>query len=304
MAIIHINRSGTNLGTFSEDDVRAGLRTGRFVGSDLGWREGMATWQPLSQFTEFAAEAAQPSGDAPPPQAPPSPVAAAPAPAPLTPAVAGVSPERTGLPWDYRQTKGFFNAFVETMVMVLTKPAEAFTAMRREGGFGDPLLYSICGGAVGLLFYFVYQFFITSLGSLGNRGENPLTHLVGTGVGAIFFIICIPLLIVIGAFVGSAILHLCLLLLGGAKRSFETTFRVVCFSGGSVGPIMIVPLCGGFIAGVWKIVLYCIGLARAHETDTGRAVLAVFLPLILCCGGGIVLAMMFGLLGAWGLSQH
>ncbi|MEY2439766.1 MAG: hypothetical protein QOI34_1151, partial [Verrucomicrobiota bacterium] len=31
MAMIHVNRSGTNLGTFSEEDVRAGLRAGRFL---------------------------------------------------------------------------------------------------------------------------------------------------------------------------------------------------------------------------------------------------------------------------------
>jgi hypothetical protein len=58
------------------------------------------------------------------------------------------------------------------------------------------------------------------------------------------------------------------------------------------------------ICGIWKIVLYCIGLARAHETDTGRAVLAVFLPLIVCCGGGLLIAFMFGALGAWTASHH
>jgi hypothetical protein len=111
-------------------------------------------------------------------------------------------------------------------------------------------------------------------------------------------------LIVIGSFIGAAIFHVCLMLVGGAKQSFETTFRVVCFSGGSVNPLLVIPFCGGFIVGIWKIVLYCIGLARAHETDTGRAVLAVLLPLIVCCGGGFLLAIMFGVLGAWGLSQQ
>jgi hypothetical protein len=56
MAMIHVNRSGTSLGTFSEEDVRAGLRAGRFAPTDLGWREGMPQWQPLSQFAEFAAD--------------------------------------------------------------------------------------------------------------------------------------------------------------------------------------------------------------------------------------------------------
>jgi hypothetical protein len=64
MAMIHVNRDATSLGTFSEEEVREGLRTSRFAPTDLGWREGMANWQPLSQFTEFAAA----SPAAPPPQ--------------------------------------------------------------------------------------------------------------------------------------------------------------------------------------------------------------------------------------------
>ncbi len=64
MAMIHVNRGATNLGVFSEEEIREGLRTGRFAPTDIGWREGMATWQPLSQFSELA-----PGGPvAPPPQ--------------------------------------------------------------------------------------------------------------------------------------------------------------------------------------------------------------------------------------------
>jgi hypothetical protein len=59
--MIHLNRGATSLGTFSEEEVREGLRSGRFVPGDMGWREGMANWQPLSQFSEFA-----PSGGLPP----------------------------------------------------------------------------------------------------------------------------------------------------------------------------------------------------------------------------------------------
>jgi hypothetical protein len=40
----------------------------------------------------------------------------------------------------------------------------------------------------------------------------------------------------------------------------------------------------------------------ARTKPIRRAVLAVFLPLIVCCGGGILFAFMFGFLGA--LSQH
>src|SRR5207249_9722449 len=131
MATFHINRGGTNLGTFSEDEVREGLRSGKFTGTDLGWREGMATWQPLAQISEFAQETG--SGGAPGPQ--PQFTGA------FTP-TATIAP-RAGLPWDERQQRGILRAFFDTLVMVLTKPAEAFAAMKREGGFGEPLIYSV-----------------------------------------------------------------------------------------------------------------------------------------------------------------
>jgi Domain of unknown function (DUF4190)/GYF domain 2 len=51
--MIHVNRGTTSLGVFAEQEVREGLSAGRFALTDIGWREGMATWQPLSQFPEF-----------------------------------------------------------------------------------------------------------------------------------------------------------------------------------------------------------------------------------------------------------
>ncbi len=280
MAMIHVNRGATSLGVFSEEEVREGLRTGRFAPGDIGWREGMANWQPLSQFPELGSAA---------PAAPPPQIGAA-----------ATSEPRSGLPWDERQTKGLFNAFIETLQMVLSRPAAAFTAMKREGGLGEPLLYAIIGGTFGGVFAITYNFALRSFAPFGDR-HGALTHLFG-GLGWIFLLVLTPLFVVVGMFVASAILHVCLMIVGGAKQSFETTFRVVCFAEGSASPLLVIPFCGGLITGIWKVVLYCIGLARSHETDTGRAVIAVLLPLIVCCGGFLLL--MFGALGAWSAAQH
>ena len=294
MATIHVNRGATSLGTFSEEEIREGLRTGRFASTDLGWREGMANWQALSQFPELGGV---------PPAAPPSQIGP---PSPIPPASAGAASAtpapRSGLPWDHRQERGFWNAFVETLLMVLSKPGVAFTAMKREGGLGEPLLYTVVGSSFGIIVYFLFALLMPSLMTFSDR--NGFGRFVGTGVGSVALIILAPIFAVIGAFISAAIFHVCLMIVGGAKQSFETTFRVVCFATGSIDPLLIIPFCGGFIVAVWKIVLYCIGFARAHETDSGRAVVAVLLPLIICCGGGLLIAMMFGALGAWSASQH
>lgn len=285
MAMIHVNRGATSLGVFSEEEVREGLRTGRFAPADIGWREGMANWQPLSQFAELAGVT---------PAAPPLQTGA--------PSISGPPAPRSGLPWDERRSKGLLNAFTETLQIVLLRPIEAFTAMKREGGLGEPLLYAVIGGTFGGVFAITYNFALRSFTPFADR-HGAFAHLFA-GMGWIFLLILTPVFVVIGMFIASAILHVCLMIVGGAKQSFETTFRVVCFAEGSVGPLLVIPFCGGLICGIWKIVLYCIGLARAHETDTGRAAIAVFLPLIVCCGGVFLIAIMFGALGAWSASHH
>ena len=103
--------------------------------------------------------------------------------------------------------------------------------------------------------------------------------MIGVGIFA-------PLLIVIGLFIGAGIMHLSLMLVGGNKKGFETTFRVIAYStSAQVGAI--IPLLGGLIAGIWTIVVEIIGLREAHQTTTLKAILAVFLPIIaacFCCG--------------------
>lgn len=53
MAMIHINRNRENIGKFNDQDVANGLKSGRFLPTDLAWREPMASWEPLSAFTDL-----------------------------------------------------------------------------------------------------------------------------------------------------------------------------------------------------------------------------------------------------------
>ncbi len=287
MAMIHVNRGATSLGVFSEEQIREGLRTGRFAASDIGWREGMANWQPLSQFAEFADIQAGAAG------VPPLQTGA-----PLPPGTTTAAP-RSGLPWEHRQDRGFFNAFIETLAMVLTKPGTAFAVMRTEGGLGEPLLYAIIGGGAGVIVWFIFSLILNSLGFLNPR-ETSFGPMVGMSVSFVMLVWRL-VAVAIAPFIFGGLVHLALMVVGGANKAFETTFRVISFSQGSTAPLQLVPCCGGLVALVWCLVANCIGVARAHEIDTGRATLAVLLPVIVCCGGGMLLLFMFGGLA---LLQH
>ena len=200
--MIHVNRGTTSLGVFSEQEVREGLSAGRFAPTDIGWREGMATWQPLSQFPEFGGAAA--------PAVPP----VQPGAAPTSTTVAG----RTGLPWEHRQERGFFNAFIETLSMVLTRPAEALCdeARRRL----EPLIYALIGirgrdrvGSV-LARFPIHRLFADKNNSLAAM----------TRIGSVAMIILLPLFLAIFLFIWSALAHLCLMIVGGANHRLRPRF--------------------------------------------------------------------------------
>ncbi len=68
----HLARGGQQIGTFTEEEIRSGLATGRFQSGDLCWAEGMTDWQPAG--SKFSAPA--PSASMPPPVSSVNPYAA------------------------------------------------------------------------------------------------------------------------------------------------------------------------------------------------------------------------------------
>jgi hypothetical protein len=280
MATIHVARDGANIGTFSTEEVREGLRTGKFLPTDMAWQEGMPDWRPLSQVVPDKPAAATPVSET---SALPVSLSG-----PSTAAGSG-----GGLPWEHRQELGFFKAYFDTVVMVLTKPAEAFALMKTEGDMMGPMLFALIGGCAGIIVSVLVQLALHSIGFMADR-QSAMFGMGVVGLWSIGYIVLSPVIVIVCAFIISGILHLCLMIVGGAKKSFETTFRVVCFSSGSTYLLSMIPFCGGMIAGVWNIVVEIIGLARAHETDTGKAVMAVLLPIIVCCGGMILLGILGG----------
>lgn len=239
-----------------------------------------------------------------PPVAPPAP----PVPPSLPPQ--GPPPPPPGaqpqaLPWEqpgYPALEGLY----ETAKLVLLNPTEAFARMSITGDLGRPLLFAVILGWVGIVAAQLYRFIIPGV-AMPWRYFPEMEHSMSFAMRPAFGIVTMvlaPILILLAIFIGSAILHLFLLIVGAGQSGFVATVRVVCYAG-ATQVLQVVPLCGGFIAAVWGIVLEIVGLAIAHRTSQGKAAVAVLLPIALCCACAAVLMVAFGamILAAIGASR-
>jgi hypothetical protein len=224
-------------------------------------------------------------------------------------------PRAAGTPWDERGRIGFLAALIETTRQVLTGPTAFFRAMPVESGIGSPLLYGVILGWIGTVAAGFYQALFHSI--VGTSLVEALTRLVNPGAvpsgsalsgflegwgGFAGQVVFGGVFAAIGVVLYAGVLHLALLLLGGAQRGFEATLRVVSFSQ-AVCILFLVPFCGQLAGALWALVLYVIGIAEAHGIGYGKAVGAVLLPLVLlCCCCGAVFSLVF--LGAAGLATQ
>jgi hypothetical protein len=189
--------------------------------------------------------------------------------------------EPTGsTPWEDMASLGFVTAFFRTMKEVLFSPTAFFRNMPVNKGMGSPLLYgviiSFLATTVGLLGQYAISGFIGSFSQAeGMQGVNFFQT-----VFLLMYAFILPIMIAIGLFIGSGIFHICLMIVGAGKRGFEATFRVVSYASSSQ-VFALVPFLGVFIIFIYNLVLWTIGFRESHQTTTGRAFIAVLLPVII-----------------------
>jgi hypothetical protein len=103
--------------------------------------------------------------------------------------------------------------------------------------------------------------------------------------GMLCSMICVSLGIAVGVLIGTAIraglLHLLVMLTGPRRGTFETTFRVVCYSEGATTVFVLVPVAGAIAYMLASPIYAIVGLKYAHDIPWGRAVLIVVAPLVL-----------------------
>lgn len=144
--------------------------------------------------------------------------------------------------------------------------------------------------AVGVLAAGITLFWRMVLPRAGSGGLFGELMRVGESADPLLGFLLSPLWLLASLFLAVAVVHLFLLVFGGAHRGFATTLRVFCLA---YGPqlFVIVPVAGSVIGGVWMTALAIVGLKHAHGTSGGRAAAAVLLPLVVLLLFGMLATM-------------
>lgn len=201
---------------------------------------------------------------------------------------APIAPEPfQGLPWE-APSAGLGSIF-PTAFRIIARPIDAFERMSLSVDLVRPIAYfvawALIGACIGQLWS--YLFFDSYLGLIrslaGSQFERFAPFIHKPGPFQLFLgLVVTPLFALVVLFVWSALVHVMLVLFGGAHRGFAATLRVMCYAE-TTQIAAVLPGVGGLIALPWRLILEMVGLSLAHKTEGWKAALAILMPLLLCC---------------------
>jgi hypothetical protein len=224
----------------------------------------------------------------------------------------GTETEKLIVPFEDK-SKNFFTGLLETIKLVLFQPTNFFRNYKLDGTMGKPILFALIVGWISAIISTIWGMYINDFMSIVlQKLRDRLPEVEGIQweqleqldqLGAtpgtfdlIFGIIMAPFFILFFLFIFAGIYHLFLMIVKGANKTFETTFNVAAY-GMAAQIAEIIPFFGNLIAWGYGIVLVIIGLTEAHETDSWKAVFAVFAPIILCLFCCMLFMMILGGVG-------
>ena len=175
-------------------------------------------------------------------------------------------------PWESDRAS-FPRDLVGSWMEVIQRPGEFFRALNPTAPFSKPLIFflifSVLGGVASTLSW--WAVFGDSYRDIEGYG------LLNGRAYAWFNFFISPFLALIGLAINVGLTHVGVLLFFPTRKPSSMTARAYCYV---VAPTVmaLIPLVGWVISGIWVMVLTVIGIQHAHDTTTGRALAAVFVP--------------------------
>jgi len=198
-------------------------------------------------------------------------------------------------PWE--SGEGFIGPFFQTIRESLFSPSKFFKKTAFGEGYWAPLIYGLIAGIIGngcaILWFWMFMAQWIPMDRIPFHYSLSILQVIAP----------LPFHQAIAIFIGSAIIHLCLMIVRGNHNGYKTTFRAISYSysGYLFG---IIPFIGLIVGNIYVFILTIIGVREGHGISTGKAILAVLLPGIVLFGLiliAILVAVMFvGPLGFFG----
>jgi len=191
--------------------------------------------------------------------------------------------------WEMRSSWLDVAAFWRTSKSILFRPSAIFSALNYDAGIGSALLYLLIYGSLGQI---IGRYWITLLGiHYGIIESNALDNTLrfaGT-------ILITPFIFLALIFVAAGLVHLVLRILLANRRPFSTTFQVMAYASGATSVVNVIPFLGRILMPLWALVLYFVGLSKAHQASKTKVFFALLLPLVILgfLALGVILAVVF-----------
>lgn len=174
--------------------------------------------------------------------------------------------------------------FLEKVKGFLTEPSKTFDAVKDEPLEEAVKYYAIIAVVYSALLALMFAFAGSLMGPMMGLGMMG----AGAGIGAaVITFVTFLIFAIASAFIGGAILHIFVYIVGGRKGIVQTIKAVMY----GLTPTLLlgwIPFIN-FIAMIWSLVVEIIGIRQLHELTTGRAVLALVLLIV----ASFILAFIF-----------
>jgi hypothetical protein len=177
--------------------------------------------------------------------------------------------------WETRSSWLDLIAFWRTTKNILFRPAATFTALNYEAGIRSSMVYLLVYGSLGQI---IGRYWFTLLGiRYGILEGNALDNTIHFAIA----VLLTPIVLLAFVVVVAGLVHLVLRILRATRRPFTATFQVMAYASGAISLVNVIPIAGRFIMVLWALVLYFVGLAKAHQTSKTRVFFALVAPLVL-----------------------